>query len=77
MKLSVTSMNYALMAKPSKFVATLNSGYFKFKTLEKCLNMFSAKLKTTCLHLKWYRNYICATILNNTSIILSINTFIQ
>ena len=43
------------MAEPSKFGATLNSGYFRFLSIshsgEVLELLFSAELKTTCLHL--------------------------
>ena len=43
------------MAEPSKFGATLNSGYFSFLSIsyfwEELELLFSAELKTNCLHL--------------------------
>ena len=52
-------------AEPSKFGATLNSGYFRFLLIcyfwEVRGFLFSAELKTTCLHLnmvhKMYLSY--------------------
>ena len=42
-----------IMAEPSKFGATLNSGYFRFLSIshsgEVLELLFSAELKTTCL----------------------------
>ena len=51
------------MAEPSKFGATLNSGYFRFLSIshsgEVLDLLFSAVLKTTYLHLKMvYKMYL-------------------
>ena len=52
-----------IMAEPSKFGATLNSGYFGFPSIshpgEVLKLLFSAELKTTCLHLNMvYKMYL-------------------
>ena len=51
------------MEEPSKFGATLNSGYFKFLSIshsgEVLELLFSAVLKSTCLHLDMvYKIYL-------------------
>ena len=51
------------MAEPSKFGATRNSGYFSFLSIshsgEVCGLLFSAELKTNCLHLNMvYKMYL-------------------
>ena len=51
------------MGEPSKFGATLNSGYFGFLSIshsgEELELLFSAELKTNCLHLNMvYKLYL-------------------
>ena len=51
------------MAKPSKFGAILNSGYFRFLSISDCGEeldlLFSAELKTNCFSLKMvYKMYL-------------------
>ena len=51
------------MAEPSKFGATRNSGYFSFLSISHSGEvrelLFSAELKTTCLHLNTvYKMYL-------------------
>ena len=66
------------MGEPSKFGATVNSGYFRFLSIshsgEVLELLFSAELKTTCLHLNVVYKMYRAAILNNTRSIF-INTY--
>ena len=52
-----------LMAEPSKFLAILNSGYFRFLSIsdsgEELELLFSAELKTNCFSLNMvYKMYL-------------------
>ena len=54
---------YIYMAEPSKFRAILNLGYFSFLSISHSRDvlelLFSAELKTTCLHLNMvYKMYL-------------------
>ena len=56
-------LNKSLMAKPLKFVAILNSGYFRFLSIsdsgEELELLFSAELKTNCFSLNMvYKMYL-------------------
>ena len=75
----VLKRNYLshIMAEPSKFGATLNWGYFRFLSIshygEVLELLFSAELKTNCLHLNMVYNMYLSYNLNNSRSI-SINT---